>query len=184
MIKNISILQVSLLQHDYGIPFENKVLEISFEFCMPLLWFNPKRSRIDWLIDYSQSNSGRNWISAPRCCFSHGIILNRSMWKSRASGGGLSLLYRLISGLLRSHTLMVPKLTTPTWRWKQEKCLCDANCTVGNKAFYTSTPAIATQTTRCVNNTCLSLSALIWICMKTTLNQLWKSIMPKAVKSE
>lgn len=64
--------------------------------------------------------SGRNWISLPRCCFSHGIILNRSMWKSRASGGGLLLLYLPRAELWpdRSQTSMMPQLTTPTLEMK------------------------------------------------------------------
>lgn len=63
-----------------------------------------------------QLTSGRNWISSPRCSFSHGIILNRSIWKSRALGGGFMLLYlpRAKLGLDVSHMLVMPQLKTPT----------------------------------------------------------------------
>lgn len=70
--------------------------------------------------------SGRNWISLPRCSFSQSIILNRSMWKSRASGGGLflSCLPRAETWPGRLQTSMMPQLSTPTlkikmfvWNW-------------------------------------------------------------------
>lgn len=69
-----------------------------------------------FLTSKGQLTSGRNWISSPRCSFSHGIILNRSTWKSRALGGGFSLLYlpRSKLGLDESHTSVMPQLRTPT----------------------------------------------------------------------
>lgn len=58
--------------------------------------------------------SGRNWTSLPRCCFSHGRIWNRSMWKSRAWGGTL---LRPICW----HTSVMPQLRTPTWKNEKRK---------------------------------------------------------------
>lgn len=78
---------------------------------------NDKRKKAGvFLTAKLQLTSGRNWISSPRCCFSHGIILNRSIWKSRALGGGFLLLYlpRAKLGLDVSHTSVIPQLKTPT----------------------------------------------------------------------
>lgn len=48
-------------------------------FCMRYIICNPSKSSLQTNSGSSQLTSGRNWISSPRCCFSHGKISKRSM---------------------------------------------------------------------------------------------------------
>lgn len=108
VILRIKIVGCVIIQQEPGPPQKSEV------FCVMVVFFGKHDEIQPEVILWLHGISGRNWTSLPRCCFSHGRIWNRSMWKSRAWGGTL---LRPICW----HTSVMPQLRTPTWKNEKRK---------------------------------------------------------------